>query len=551
MKKRTRIILITLAALLLLGCASMWYLYKSRSPMVAGFRRWAKTTLATLGVRGKGDSLDGAHDALPDGWVLVEDDVIGFALGLPAGVQRIETAATGIAVFEGEGLKAVVSREWSVEADARQYANHYFNRFVLDADFRAANGVTLLSEVSETDFDRVHVQLDGYETDAMYTYDTYIYAHFYTATPAFYRVMVKYDSTAPVAAQLPNAIDETFRSYRGQDILPSTETFRPVANPHWNDETRAFYERICDADDVLWGIFVVQAEEIGLEETIPAMEEKIGYPFELLLDYSHISYRGEQLTLHEGLMQKAYEHGKVVELTYQLTDHNNEKLFDISPMMELYKTGDSETVRAFARAVADFGHPFLFRLNNEMNSDWTNYSGVVNMQDPDIYVAVWRLIYEIFEEEGVDNAIWIWNPHDRSYPPAEWNNYLAYYPGDEYVHMLGITGYNNGTYYAQRNNEKWREFDEIYAEITAELGGNFDEFPWIITEFASSSVGGDKVKWIDNMFANLHKYENIKIAVWFSAADLDEDKNVARPYWLDETEETLAAFRRGREQAET
>ena len=547
MKKRTRIILIALAALLVVGCASMWYLYKSRSPVATGFRRWAKTVLVNMGVRSKGDSLDGARDALPNGWELVEDDVIGFALGLPAGVERVETAATGIAVFEGEGLKATISREWSVEADAKQYASFYFNRFVLDADFREANGVTLIENVSGADFDRVQVRLDDYETDGEHTYDTYIYAHFFTATPAFYRVMVKYDSSAPVAEHLPSAVNETFRSYRGQDIKPSTQKFHPSANPNWSDETRVMYERICNTDEVLWGIYTGYMDTEGIDTEIPAMEEKIGYDFDALLYYVPIMYDDCRIPFPRELMEKAYADGKIVELTYQLTGTNNEFLLEESHMLTIYKDGDSEMIRRFAREAIAFGHPFLFRLNNEMNSDWTNYSGVVNMQDPDIFVEVWRLIYEIFEEEGVDNAIWIWNPHDRSYPPAEWTNYLTYYPGDEYVQMLGITGYNNGTYYAQRNNEYWREFDEIYGEIVRELGGSFDAFPWIITEFASSSHGGDKVKWIDGMFANLDKYENIKIAVWFSYADFDENGVAARTYWLDETEETLAAFARGRE----
>ena len=58
-------------------------------------------------------------------------------------------------------------------------------------------------------------------------------------------------------------------------------------------------------------------------------------------------------------------------------------------------------------------------------------------------------------------------------------------------------------------------------------------------------MGGDKVAWIENMFAHIKDYPNIKIAVWFSLADWDSEGNVARPYWLDETPETTEAFRIG------
>ena len=77
----------------------------------------------------------------------------------------------------------------------------------------------------------------------------------------------------------------------------------------------------------------------------------------------------------------------------------------------------------------------------------------------------------------------------------------------------------------------------------------YKNFPWIITEFATSSIGGDKVKWIDDMFQNINNYPNIKMAFWFNSADYDNTKGfetvVARPYWLDETPETTEAFARG------
>ena len=112
--------------------------------------------------------------------------------------------------------------------------------------------------------------------------------------------------------------------------------------------------------------------------------------------------------------------------------------------------------------------------------------------------------------------------------------------------MIGLTGYNNGTYYAEQNGEEWREFEQIYDEVNTKYKDLFGSFPWIITEFASSSYGGDKAKWIDNMFGCLDKYPNIKMAVWFSYADFNEETGVAaRPYWLDETPETVEAFARG------
>jgi hypothetical protein len=184
-----------------------------------------------------------------------------------------------------------------------------------------------------------------------------------------------------------------------------------------------------------------------------------------------------------------------------------------------------------------------------MNSDWTNYSGVVNLSDPAIYQEVWRRIYRIFEEEGVQNAVWVFNPNDRNYPPCKWNNYIAYFPGVPYVQMIGVTGYNTGDYYSEVFGEQWREFKDIYDHVQSEYSQYFSRYPWIITEFATSSYGGDKPKWILDMFTHLDDYKNIKIAVWYSNPDMDfrpEYKGkIARPYMLDETPQSLKAFQEG------
>jgi hypothetical protein len=49
------------------------------------------------------------------------------------------------------------------------------------------------------------------------------------------------------------------------------------------------------------------------------------------------------------------------------------------------------------------------------------------------------------------------------------------------------------------------------------------------------------------MFDDIGNHKNIKAAVWFSYADFDpkDNKTVSRPYWLDETDATVAAFKRG------
>ena len=191
------------------------------------------------------------------------------------------------------------------------------------------------------------------------------------------------------------------------------------------------------------------------------------------------------------------------------------------------------------RTVSDFDHPVLFRLGNEMNGDWCPYSSYNTSKDTVIFKEFYRYVHKIFDEAGADNVIWVWNPNGKSFPDFQWNNEVMYYPGDEYVDIIGLTAYNTGTYYA---GENWTEFSTLYDPIYAEYSKLYKQ-PMMITEFASSSVGGDKNQWVNDMFAHIGDYDRIKVAVWWDGCDWDAGGNVARPYFIDETYDVLQTFK--------
>ena len=183
--------------------------------------------------------------------------------------------------------------------------------------------------------------------------------------------------------------------------------------------------------------------------------------------------------------------------------------------------------------------PVFFRPFNEMNGDWCNYSAFHTARDTQIYVELYRYIYNTFKRAGCNNVIWVFNPNERSFPDYDWNCEFLYYPGDEFVDVYGITGYNNGTYY---EGETWRTFDEIYSPIY-QRAERINKKPMMITEFSCSSVGGDKVAWIEDMFLSLPRYDKIKLAVWWHAADFNGEL-IARPYFMDTPDGTLDVFKK-------
>lgn len=331
---------------------------------------------------------------------------------------------------------------------------------------------------------------------------------------------------------------DSFRTFPRQGQARNFKRYTSSATV-MNDETKAFYQKFFGEKAPLrWGLFEPSAPQSlnGLHE----LEKTLDYKFPVLLHYQMFDDYFPEWGLHN-----AYEDGRVVELTLQTTfagevnalwagsRRNQTMLYDI--LDGKY----DEYFNNYAQKLKAFGHPVIFRLDNEMNGDWCWYSAYYYGKDTEIYKALWRYVHDVFERNGVDNVIWVWNPHDPSLPPFAWNHYMMYYPGDEYVDVVGLTGYNTGNYFP---GERWREFGEIYPNLYDDYSGLFDK-PFMITEFASNSVGGNKPAWINRMFDQIKTYDRIKVAVWWSGVDYDQNGQPGRIYLINEDDAVMDAFR--------
>jgi hypothetical protein len=309
-----------------------------------------------------------------------------------------------------------------------------------------------------------------------------------------------------------------------------------------NKETAAFRTTHLGPDSPLrWGLFDTDAPE--RLQPLQRLENRLGIKFLAVLRYQTFD---EQVPV-AGL-QNAYRDGRIVELTFHtiFADAVNALYAgnvrtNQTIMYDILNGKYDEYFREYARLLREFGRPVLFRLNNEMNGDWCWYSAFYTGKDPSVYISVWRHLHKLFADAGVENVLWVWNPHDVSLPAFAWNHPLNYYPGDEYVDIIGLTGYNTGTYFP---GETWRDFHDIYKPMVVDYSNWFDK-PFMITEFGSSSFGGDKPAWIKKMFEDLPQYPRIKLAVWWSGIDYDQAGRPGRIYLLDENEATVNAFRAG------
>jgi mannan endo-1,4-beta-mannosidase len=84
----------------------------------------------------------------------------------------------------------------------------------------------------------------------------------------------------------------------------------------------------------------------------------------------------------------------------------------------------------------DAGIVVLFRPYLEMNGSWSWFYG-----DHAKYIALWRHIFNYFTYvKGLHNLLWVYSPNGGV------GDYLGYYPGDQYVDIVGLDWYqyNNG-----------------------------------------------------------------------------------------------------------
>lgn len=322
-------------------------------------------------------------------------------------------------------------------------------------------------------------------------------------------------------------------------------------NPNWSEETRAYYDQINARTDVGFGAFH-QDNDIEYTDWLWG-EEALNVTPDVYMTYLHIGWDGVLNDFSEafGLAQKyaggnGFDDKPVFHLTYQFTVTNNATGGVYTPMFDILRDKLDDYFRELAAELKKYGKPVIFRLNNEMNSDWTDYCGMMTLIDPDIFQETWRHLYRIFEEEGVDNCIWVFNPIAVTCPYCNWGETLCYMPGEDYVQMLGLTYYqmNNGT-----DGSAPASFREMYQEHADKMLPYFSNFPWIIGEFACGSGGNiyydwdtgknvmteldrnakQQAQWVKEMIDCFEHNQDpgyefckrIKLAIWFSADDID------------------------------
>lgn len=490
----------------------------------------------------------------------------GYALTLPSANITADFSLGALrSKFKGDGYMLTVSYEDQNPYGANEkgwniYLTEWVERYLVDNNFLMENSIRRTRQAGVTED-----LLEGYvvhyydmqiNVATKMEYDCYSIALIRPKAHYKYFYMLVLKSGDPMYEQMDEIVKSFKEIQKKGTSVNSVGAYELKIPEHWNEETKAYYNKLLTQNTVDMGMFYQKNDPVYVDWFYQSIESEL----DVFMTYLHCGWYGKDYTRSELDMNlinsqaggNGFNGKPVLELTYQFTTTNN-GLGGYTPMYDICRGRLDLEFRQLAKEIKAYGKPVLFRLNNEMNTDWTSYCGMQTMNDPDIFIDTWRRMYNIFIEEGVDNCIWIWNPIATSCPYSNWGDQLNYWPGSDYVQMLGLT------YYQMNNDDKIESFAEMYAELYKKNTPWFDNFPAILGEFACGA-GAEVIynydlqkyvpvedletkkqwqaEWITAMFDCFMKknepgYEwckNITVATWFSANDYTTVDGVEKIY---------------------
>lgn len=220
---------------------------------------------------------------------------------------------------------------------------------------------------------------------------------------------------------------------------------------------------------------------------------------------------------------------------------------------EVFSGNYDSIIVTFAQEIKRWGKPLMLSFAGEMNGNWSRWSGAKNFgpdcnqtyleaadlcghygcddcnriecyDGPERYRDMYRHVHDIFVAQDVTNVTWVWVVNHESFPNESdqpWNHPDNYYPGDKYIDVISVDGYNWGNDGAGGCpvDVEWKTFDEIFGAVLVSLGSNHPTKPFIIGELASSE-GTDpwnKANWITDAYGSIQSnWPQIKAVVWFN-----------------------------------
>ncbi len=261
-----------------------------------------------------------------------------------------------------------------------------------------------------------------------------------------------------------------------------------------------------------------KTEEISdLEDTIKknittvSIYKQFGLPSNNTIDITELSY----IKSHNIKLLIAWEPWNPQEGMHQSIDY----------LKSINDGGQDAYIKSFAHIIQTYGAPVIIRFGHEMNGNWYPWG-----QRQQEYVHAYQRVVTLFRNENISNVQWMWSINVDPLTGVD-----SYYPGNDFVDIIGIDGFNFGTSAA---NTTWVSFYAIFSHAYEYIVSHYNK-PLIISETASAEVGGNKAQWVRDMFGTLEtSMPKIQEVIWFNL-------NKETDWRINSSSEALSAFLQG------
>jgi hypothetical protein len=257
-----------------------------------------------------------------------------------------------------------------------------------------------------------------------------------------------------------------------------------------------------------------------------SLEQETGLPVSMVNFFLQWPQDPQQKNFPGHSLEAIHDFGALACVTWEPMYYDRQGGEHMIHAPEILKGEYDEYIQGVAAEVKGFGEPVLIRFAHEMNLKryhWGSTQEEYGQQSPKRYQEIYRYVAGLFQEQGADNAKFVFCPNAESLPSpkrdplAQWNQASNYYPGAEYVDVLGMDGYNWGQ---SRTLEKhgwrssWQSFEQIFASIYEELKGLAADKPIFVFETAAAHQGGDRQKWVQEAFSTAVQWD-LQGLFWF------------------------------------
>lgn len=167
--------------------------------------------------------------------------------------------------------------------------------------------------------------------------------------------------------------------------------------------------------------------------------------------------------------------------------------------------------RVWAKEAVRFGSPLMVEYGTEVNGKWFAWNAAWNDSNGNDntgtpiskdgakkFKTAYRHIIQTMKNEGANNISWVFHVNNEDDPDVEWNRMSSYYPGDQYIDLIGVSLYGALTPNEEISEEKksfFNQFNKVYSKLTTISSDK----PIALLEFGSAA---------GNPFLNQDKWAN-------------------------------------------